>query len=676
MPNNPFAPIPANPREHFKLYFYAAILEFLDQVSQAVGSAEAVFERFPFLVGYNNELALGGLDGLSYGQAARVWLDSLAIWEKTTAAHLPLRALREAADLDPAAIAVLIGVGLIEEDARFGAIFESLHGLAGQPRATPGLLNAWWRNENGTTDAHATLRRLIELGMVRTVNPEAPRLNQALEIPGPLWDALRGEPTEQVTAWGRYRRADQLIPLDELILPQGLRAQMVSLPDLLESGQIQALVVRGPQHNGRRTLLGGMARALGRGLLEINGLTRSDDERWRLIGPLATALNALPVFVIALGTEETFPVPRLAAYDGPLGIVMGKQGGVNGDGVASAFICTLEMPDWQARRLHWQQACGEDKVGDIQDIAGRFRLTGGNIRRAAHMAGSYAALAGRAAITPGDVRQATRALNRQSLDSLAQRLEASGDWDRLAVGQDTRRELENLESRCRHRERLCEHVGVGLAQLNSGVRALLSGPSGTGKTLAARLLASVLEKDLYRLDLSSVVNKYIGETEKNLNQILSCAEELDIILLLDEGDALLTQRTNIQTSNDRYANLETNFLLQRLESFEGILIVTTNAGDRIDNAFQRRMDLVIPFRAPDVEERRAIWRLHLPASHAIPDNWMEEVARRCELNGGQIRNAVLHTSLLTLNDGGIMTAPLLTRAIQREYRKVGAVCPL
>ena len=219
---------------------------------------------------------------------------------------------------------------------------------------------------------------------------------------------------------------------------------------------------------------------------------------------------------------------------------------------------------------------------------------------------------------------------------------------------DTLRELSNLESRCRFREHLHTTVGVALStQLNAGVRALFTGPSGTGKTLAARLLASVLQKDLYRLDLSSVVNKYIGETEKSLNQIFARAEELDVILLLDEGDALLTRRTNVQTSNDRYANLETNYLLQRLESFEGILIVTTNAGERIDSAFQRRMDVVVEFRPPEAAERWAIWQLHLPAKHAIDPSFLREVVGRCTLTGGQICNAVLHASLLGLNDGGI-----------------------
>jgi SpoVK/Ycf46/Vps4 family AAA+-type ATPase len=214
------------------------------------------------------------------------------------------------------------------------------------------------------------------------------------------------------------------------------------------------------------------------------------------------------------------------------------------------------------------------------------------------------------------------------------------------------------------------------AQLNPGVRALFSGPSGTGKTLAARLLAAVLQKDLYRLDLSAVVNKYIGETEKNLNQVFARAEELDVILLLDEGDALLTQRTDVQTANDRYANLETNYLLQRIESFSGILIVTTNAGERIDSAFQRRMDVVIDFRPPDAAERWAIWQLHLPPTHVVPQPLLEEVAHRCLLSGGQIRNAVLHATLLALDDGGIVTAGHVEAALQREYRKAGAVCPL
>ena len=130
------------------------------------------------------------------------------------------------------------------------------------------------------------------------------------------------------------------------------------------------------------------------------------------------------------------------------------------------------------------------------------------------------------------------------------------------------------------------------------MRALLTGPSGTGKTLACRLLAAELDKDLYRVDLAAVVDKYVGETEKNLDRILSTAEELDVVLLIDEGDSLLGNRTEVRTANDRFANLETNYLLQRLESYQGIVVVTTNAPDRIDPAFQRRMDVVLQLVEP------------------------------------------------------------------------------
>src|SRR5262249_44228161 len=211
----------------------------------------------------------------------------------------------------------------------------------------------------------------------------------------------------------------------------------------------------------------------------------------------------------------------------------------------------------------------------------------------------------------------------------------------------------------------------------AGVRALFTGPSGTGKTLAARLLAAQLQKDLYRLDLSAVVNKYIGETEKNLNRVLNAAEELDGNLLLDEGDALLGQRTDVQNANDRYANLETNFLLQRFESYEGILLVTTNASSgHIDSAFERRMDVTVEFHAPDAEERWALWNLHLPQTREVSEEFLAEVASRCEFTGGQIRNATLHAALLALDDGGVVKTAILESAIRREYLKQAAVCLL
>src|SRR5215831_2858128 len=664
-PQNLFDDLEPTPAEHFKLFFYGAVLSLFHHVVQVFGSSDAAFREFPFLIGYNNELADGGLAGVNSGDAVVVWLDSLRAWEQKTTAHLPLRALRQAAGLDHSAMILLTIIGLIEEDLRFGAIFETMQGTPGQHRVTPGLLNCWRRDETNANHARSSVRRMHELGLVRVVNPEAPRLEWAMEVPSPLWDALRGEQNEIPGAGLRYRPAQDLLPIDQLILTPALHERVKAIPQLLAT-KADGVMVRGGNHNGRRTLLGAIARELGLGLLEVTASPAPGDDRWRLAGPLSTALQALPVIVFDLAPQETVALSQLSACASPYGIVVGKQGGVSGDGVERAVAFNLEIPDAALRRRHWENVCSAEKLLDLDSISQRYRLTAGNIHRAAHLAKSYAALDQHESISMADAQRATRSLNRQALDALAVHLAATGDWDQLAVSSETRDELENLVSRCRHRENLQAQVAAGT---NAGVRALLSGPSGTGKTLAARLLAATLQMDLYRVDLSSVVNKYIGETEKNLNLVFSRAEELDVILLLDEGDALLTQRTNVQSSNDRYANLETNFLLQRLESFDGILLVTTNAGERIDTAFQRRMDIVINFSPPTPPERWAIWQLHLPVSHTVDFSLLEEVATRCAMTGGQIKNAALHASLLALEDGGIVTSGMVEAAIEREYRK-------
>ncbi|MCB8945704.1 MAG: AAA family ATPase, partial [Ardenticatenaceae bacterium] len=341
---------------------------------------------------------------------------------------------------------------------------------------------------------------------------------------------------------------------------------------------------------------------------------------------------------------------------------------------------TLSMPllRVEERQRYWQQGFKDYPVTDLAAISQQFHLPGAYIRQAAQMSIAQAGLEQSDTIGLGHVQQACRALNRQQLDTLADRLEADGSWARLVVSEAVASKLYELERRCRYREQVLAHLGPAFgATMNRGVRVLFTGASGTGKTLAAKILAAELGMDLYRVDLAAVINKYIGETEKNLHQILSRAEALDVIVLLDEGDSLLGSRTEVKSSNDRYANLETNYLLQKLEHYQGIILVTSNAPGNIDRAFQRRMDVVVNFVAPQVEERWQIWQLHLPASHAVTAVCLEEIAVRCALTGGQIRNAALHATLLALDDGeGLVQDWHVEQAVQSEYRKASMTSPL
>jgi hypothetical protein len=387
--------------------------------------------------------------------------------------------------------------------------------------------------------------------------------------------------------------------------------------------------------------------------IECSASTPPADERWRAIGPFCTLAHSVPVFSVEAGPGETFEIPALAGYQGPLGVVIGRDGGVGGPSAAHAITLQLDLESPDHRLELWKRALNGQSAPDLPEIASAFCLPGRYIRQCARLALDYAAVGRRASITAADVRCAARSLNRQVLDTLADRIDGPARRPQLIVRNATSRELSTLEARCRHREQLALALGSTIpGGMNRGVRTLFEGPSGTGKTLAARVLATELGLDLYRVDLARVVNKYIGETEKNLSRVLSRAEDLNVILLLDEGDSLMTRRTEVKSANDRYANLETNYLLQRLESYTGIVVITTNAGQSIDPAFRRRMDSVVKFHLPDAAERWRLWQVHLPA--------------------GQIRNICVNAVLTALGEREAPRTMDLKQAIQTEHRKAGA----
>jgi hypothetical protein len=678
--------LPLTAHNHFLLHFYAAVARVLAYVDRR--AADGAQDRRPsdssrdvFLAGYRDELAQLGTDGdVSW------WEHLVTVWEGRESGHLPLRAIAEAAGLDFRCRITLLALSLAEVDSRFGSLFAELQAPLGHRRPTLETLGHLLA-EDGRDDglqAWEVGQRLVRAGLAEVVDPEAPRSEWQLRIPAVLWDLVQGRDGGRPQPWCTIRPLDEYLPIEDLPLPAMLRDQLAQLPGTMVAGQISGLVLRGAQGSDRLGIVGSVAAAMGMGVAEIDlPLTSADPEAPTLarhlpaIGPLSVMARCLPVVTLDLGPGETADLPALVGQERGLAVLLGHEGGVRGDFAEHAMTLTVPMPTRSEREQVWRSALAGVEVDDLDGLVGRYHLPTGYIRQAAPLAVAHAALDGRSIVATDDVAAAVRSLNRQQLDTLAARIEARGDWTDLVVNDGTAAKLRELELRCHHREQLLEHLGPAFgATTNRGVRALFSGASGTGKTLAANILASALGVDLYRVDLSAVVNKYIGETEKNLNRVLSRAEELDVVLLLDEGDSLLGNRTDVKSANDRYANLETNYLLQRLEGYQGVVVVTTNANQLIDRAFQRRIDIVVNFVPPGPVERASIWSLHLPSDHQVSAEFLADVAQRCVLTGGQIRNAALAATLLAVDADRPISDELLFLAIESEYRKAGALCPL
>ncbi len=649
----PFADVPHNARGHLGLFFYEATLRVIRYVRNRAISAgkslENVFEEFPFLLPYFDELSARQSADFDWEKSFAWFREHRENWEAAAPGWLPLRGLRDELKLSQETLLALVLTGLPEEEPRFASLFATLQHPFGQRRPSLSLVRDIIAEKNTyDADAWTLCKPLVESGFVEALNRDAPRSEWILSVPFPHWSALRGELSAQPISGTHYHAPDSLIPLSELVLPVAEHAQLSELPALLASGRARTIVVRGLPGTERLAVVGAVALALGRGILEFEGPFAPNDNRFHSIGPFCTLVHALPVFCVDLGPAEQSITINL-------------------------------RPESAAERLRiLQKTLNRGPSPELAEIAQTFSLPGRYLRRATQLAESYAALDRRSSITCADVRQATRTINRQQLDSLATRLAEGGTWSHLVVRAPTEQALHHLERRCRHRERLSIAMGAEIpGGLNRGVRALFEGPSGTGKTLAARILAAELGLDLYRVDVAAIVNKYIGETEKNLGKVLSRAEDLDVILLLDEGDSLMTRRTDVKSAHDRYANLETNYLLQRLETYSGIVIVTTNVGNSIDSAFRRRIDVVVKFHLPDADERWRLWQVHLPATHAMSPAELEQFALRYEMTGGQIRNAAVQSALFAMNDlRELISSADLRSAIQVEFRKAGAAVPV
>lgn len=639
-----FASLPRTAASHFRLTMFGTILSLSE-----LGADEV---RPAFLGDYLAETA--DLWGSAEPPASAAWNEAAGDWAQA-APNLPLVLLGAGR---PALHGRLLAtIALIEEDPRFAQLVEPDGGFA-----TLGGLTALWREAAPGRDGAAVRDLLLEMaaaGIVTVADMSAARVDWQLRLANPLHDLISGAPPRLEGALFE--------PCGALPDPSDWigEADPAALGAMLASNRGALLLVRGPRSNGRRTLVRAAARAAGLNVLTVAPALLADPLQWRTAGALAHAGHALVLAELQPAPGETIDLPAHPLFDGPIAIVTGTTGGVRAPGGMPTLGIRTAMPEAAIRARHWR-AIGLDPLAET---LAPLSLTSGNIRRAAIGAAGRAALAGRTSVAQEDVIEALRDLRDAGLDALATPIDRSAPPEPLELDPQDQADFEALVLRCRHREALGAPGG------GRGVRALFAGPSGTGKTLAARHVAAALGKDLYRIDLSATVSKFIGETEKSLDRALSAAESLNIVLLLDEGDALMARRTDVSSSNDRYANLETNFLLQRIESFDGILLVTSNDSDRIDPAFARRMDAALTFRPPDEIRRHEILRQQL-GSHGVSPALLQDVACRCALTGGQLHNIALHARLLALDSGATVGDAELRRAVMREYRKTGDYCPL
>jgi SpoVK/Ycf46/Vps4 family AAA+-type ATPase len=325
-----------------------------------------------------------------------------------------------------------------------------------------------------------------------------------------------------------------------------------------------------------------------------------------------------------------------------------------------------------ARAAERTGAALDDRALDA--LASTFRLTSHQIDRASDAASARAWWRGSTdAPEIGDWLAGARAQGGDELASLATRVPRAHEWSDLVLPEDALAQLREIRQRISSKRTVMDTWGFDRRMTRGrGVNALFSGPSGTGKTMAAEILAHELGLDLFRIELAEVVSKYIGETEKNLDRIFLAAEQANGILLFDEADALFGKRSEVRDSHDRYANLEISYLLQKMEQFDGIAILATNLRANLDEAFIRRLAFTIHFPFPDFESRRRIWSSIWPSETPLsPEIDFDFLSRQFALSGGNIRNIALGAAFFAAEGGGAVTMRDLMRATFREYQKLG-----
>jgi len=388
-------------------------------------------------------------------------------------------------------------------------------------------------------------------------------------------------------------------------------------------------------------------------VLQARHIPPSADERARLLRLWQREARLLASALLLVIDD-----PDTAAADGTLELLnrIGGMTFVSTPSLPPLDVRTrsfdISKPDVGDRQQLWTASLGPAAMrtaGDgVAQAASHFRIGSGALQ---DIVRSVQQADGDAPCTGTAVWRTCRQQGRRGLDALAQRVSATADWDDLVLPEAQLSILRQIAAHLRQRQTVIDQWGFGAqGSRGLGIASLFAGESGTGKTLAAEVLANTLQLDLYRIDLSAVVSKYIGETEKNLRKVFDAAENCGAILLFDEADALFGKRTEVRDSHDRYANIEVSYLLQRMEAYRGLAILTTNLKASLDSAFTRRLRFVVQFPFPDYDQRVALWKRAFPATAPTADLDFSRLGR-LSVTGGSIRNIALTAAFLAADSG-------------------------
>ncbi|MCW5808891.1 MAG: ATP-binding protein, partial [Deltaproteobacteria bacterium] len=529
--------------------------------------------------------------------------------------------------------------------------------------------------------------------IARQLDPDAPLVRHGLVRAADTrmrpFAALQGDTValrligDRAPQLEEIRIVERTVAFDDLLVPSATKAAIVR--GLATAQQPLRIAIRGRTGSGRHTTLATLAAAANRhlGIIDVSSIVH---EARTAVGPLRTALcrahmlGLLPCIDGLEGLSAEDRVGRdlvasvLDGHPGPLAIRLPFDARpILAPGYLAIDLPALTNPQ---RLAAWHVLLQQHRlfVRDPEELASRYGIGPGTIHR----------VCARVAALPvedpprdlaADIEIAIRQHLETGLRATATRVERLATWSRVVLPADVQDSVLELIARIKHRRTVYDEWGYDqVLSTSRGVTALFQGSPGTGKTLVASAIASELGMDLYRVDLSRIMSKWIGETEQNLAKLFDAAEDGHAIILFDEADSLFAKRTEVRTSVDRYANLEVNYLLQRLDTFEGIAILTTNFGTSIDSAFKRRLSFRLTFPFPDEEAREALWKSHIaPNVPRLGDFNFADLARRYRLSGGYIRNAAVRAAFLAAEEQSPLTHDHLVRAIQAEFREIGKI---